>query len=75
MRVCFTCILDYAIEIFHDVLKHGKYTCYLRGDCRLPMMYIDDCLRSLLEFMQAPTDSLSTRFLLKGVECFDRIYQ
>ena len=32
--------------------------------CRLPMMYLDDCLRSTVEFMLAPPETLSTRFFL-----------
>ena len=46
--------LDYAVQIFHDALTTGRHTCYLEPDCRLPMMYIDDCLRSLHEYMAAP---------------------
>ena len=49
------------MSIFHDALKTGKHTCYLRPDTRLPMMYIDDCLRSLHEMMIAPKDRLSCR--------------
>ncbi|XP_023329810.1 L-threonine 3-dehydrogenase, mitochondrial [Eurytemora carolleeae] len=52
---------DYAVQIFHDAITTGKHHCYLRPDTRLPMMYIDDCLRSTIEFMLAPTDKLSTR--------------
>ena len=40
---------DYAISIFYDALLTGEHTCYLRPDTRLPMMYIDDCLRSVVE--------------------------
>ena len=54
--------LDYAVSIFHDALKTGKHKCYLRPDTRLPMMYIDDCLRSLHEMMIAPKENLSTRY-------------
>ena len=36
---------DYAVQIFHDALTSKEHKCYLRPDTRLPMMYIDDCLR------------------------------
>lgn len=52
---------DYAIAIFHEILKHGKYECYLEPDTRLPMMYIEDCLRSIAEFLVAPSDALRHR--------------
>ncbi|XP_036216789.1 L-threonine 3-dehydrogenase, mitochondrial [Bactrocera oleae] len=52
---------DYAVAIFHEALRSGKYTCYLRPDTRLPMMYIEDCLRALLEFMRAPSENLKRR--------------
>merc|ERR1719341_161048 len=52
---------DYADQIFHDALTTGKHVCYLRPDTRLPMMYIDDCLRSTIEYMLAPAEGLSTR--------------
>jgi len=52
---------DYAVQIFHDALTTGQHKCYLRPDTRLPMMYIDDCLRGTIEYMMAPKESLSTR--------------
>jgi len=52
---------DYAVQIFHDALTSGKHSCYLRPDCMLPMMYIDDCLQSLHSIMIAPDDQLSCR--------------
>lgn len=53
--------LDYAVQIFHDAIKTGKFECNLKPDTRLPMMYIDDCLRATLEVMEAPADTLSMR--------------
>ncbi|KAL4630506.1 L-threonine 3-dehydrogenase, mitochondrial-like [Arapaima gigas] len=52
---------DYAVQIFHDAIKTGKFECNLKPDTRLPMMYIDDCLRATLEVMEAPAESLSMR--------------
>jgi len=52
---------DYAVQIFHDALTTGVHKCYLKPDTRLPMMYLDDCLRSTVEFMLAPPETLSTR--------------
>ena len=52
---------DYAVQIFHDALKSGRFHCYLRPDTRLPMMYIDDTLRSLCEFMALPPEALVKR--------------
>jgi len=52
---------DYAVQIFHDALTTRRHKCYLRPDTRLPMMYIDDCLRGTIEYMLAPREQLSTR--------------
>ncbi|RWS05620.1 L-threonine 3-dehydrogenase-like protein, partial [Dinothrombium tinctorium] len=52
---------DYAVQIFHDAVLHEKYECYLKPDTRLPMIYIDDCLRSVVDFMTAPNEKLSLR--------------
>jgi len=52
---------DYAIQIFHAALKDGHYTCYLHPDTRLPMMHIDDCLRSVAEFMELPNEAMPFR--------------
>lgn len=50
---------DYAVQIFHDAVKMGKFVCNLKADTRLPMMFIDDCLRATLEVMEAPAEKLS----------------
>ena len=49
---------DYAIEIFHEALKHKRYTCFLREDSTLPMMYMPDCIKSTLDLMGADLNGL-----------------
>ena len=52
---------DYACAIFQEALAAGRYECYLKPDTYLPMMYIDDCLRAIVQFLEAPSDSLRYR--------------
>lgn len=52
---------DYAVHIFHEALRTGKYKCYLRKDTRMPMIYLPDCLRATVELLEAPTERLSMR--------------
>jgi nucleoside-diphosphate-sugar epimerase len=52
---------DYAIEIFHEVLENRKYTCCLKKDTYLPMMYMPDAIRATIELMEAPASSISVR--------------
>jgi nucleoside-diphosphate-sugar epimerase len=44
---------DYAVAIFFEAVKNKRYTCFLREDTRLPMMYIPDCLKATLDLMEA----------------------
>ena len=49
---------DYAVEIFYEALKHKKYTCFLREDSTLPMMYMPDCIKATLDLMDADLSKL-----------------
>ena len=51
---------DYAVEIFHAAIDAGHYTCFVRKDTRLPMMYMDDAIRATLMLMDAPSELLSS---------------
>ncbi|HRW21243.1 MAG TPA: NAD-dependent epimerase/dehydratase family protein [Bacteroidales bacterium] len=44
---------DYAVAIYYDAVKYGKYTCFVKEDTRLPMMYMPDCLKATIDLMQA----------------------
>jgi nucleoside-diphosphate-sugar epimerase len=52
---------DYAVEIYHEALKHKKYTCFLSEHTYLPMMYMDDAIRGTIELMEAPKELIKTR--------------
>lgn len=52
---------DYAVHIFHDAIKTGKFESFLRPDTKLPMMYIDDCLKGVADFMEKDERDLKRR--------------
>jgi nucleoside-diphosphate-sugar epimerase len=52
---------DYAVEIFHDAIDDKSYTCFLKEDTYLPMMYMPDAIRATMELMEAPADKISIR--------------
>ena len=52
---------DYAVEVFHQLLKNGKYECFLAPDQVLPMMYIDDAIRGTLQLMEADPANITIR--------------
>lgn len=52
---------DYAVEIFRQAIKYRHYTCFLRGDTQLDMMYMPDAIRAMCELMEADGDRLSNR--------------
>ncbi|XP_043287613.1 L-threonine 3-dehydrogenase, mitochondrial [Venturia canescens] len=52
---------DYAVAIFHEGLVNKRYECYLEPQTRLPMMYIEDCLNALFQFLNTPSERLKRR--------------
>lgn len=49
---------DYAVAIYYEAIKNKHYTCFVREDTRLPMMYMPDCLKATIDLMEAPFDKL-----------------
>ncbi len=52
---------EYAIHIFYGAHKEHKYTCFLKDDAVLPMMYLDDAIRGTIDLMQAPAEKITVR--------------
>ncbi|MFX1586969.1 MAG: NAD-dependent epimerase/dehydratase family protein [Promethearchaeota archaeon] len=44
---------DYAVEIFYEAIKNKHYTCFLKKDTVLPMMYMPDCNKCMMELLEA----------------------
>lgn len=52
---------DYAVEIFYQAIRYRHYTCFLRGDTRLDMMYMPDAIHGMIQLMAADADRLAHR--------------
>ncbi len=46
------------MEIYYAAIKNKKYTCFLKEDTRLPMMYMPDCLKATFDLMEADFSKL-----------------
>jgi nucleoside-diphosphate-sugar epimerase len=51
---------DYAVDIFHQAVREGRYTCFLKPDTFLPMMFMPDAVRATLSLMEADASTLTT---------------
>jgi len=49
---------DYAVEIFYEAIKHKKYTCFVKKETTLPMMYMPDCIKGTMDLMEADVSKL-----------------
>ena len=52
---------DYAVEIYHEAIKEGKYESFLSENTNLPMMFMDDAIKATTEIMAVPSENLSIR--------------
>ncbi len=52
---------DYAVDMLLAAEQGEPYTCFLRPDTRLPMMYMPDALQAIHDLMAADADALSVR--------------
>ena len=52
---------DYAVEIFYQAIRYQHYTCFLRPDTRLEMMYMPDATKAIIDLMEADPARLRHR--------------
>lgn len=52
---------DYAVEAFYEAITSGEYTYFVGEDTRLPMMYMPDAIRALVDLAEADGSDLHHR--------------
>ncbi len=52
---------DYAVEIFYGAVKEKTYTSFVSKDTVLPMMYMLDCVKCLIDLLEADVLSIKRR--------------
>lgn len=52
---------DYAVEIYYEAVKNGKYTCPLGAGTFLDMMYMPDAIDAAINLMEADPAKLKHR--------------
>ena len=52
---------DYALFMYVDGVRKGHYQAFCRADTRIPLMYMPDGIRALIELSKAPSEALTRR--------------
>ena len=52
---------DYAVDIFQKAVDRERFTCPLDKNMSLPMMYMEDAIRSTIELTEAPQENVKIR--------------
>lgn len=60
---------DYAVEIFYEAIRAGKYECFLTENTLLPMMFMPDAIRATIDLVEAPAEKVKIRssYNLSGI--------
>lgn len=49
---------DYAVEVFYGAIQEEHYTFFVREDTTLPLMYMPDCVKSIIDLAEADLEDL-----------------
>lgn len=52
---------DYAVEIYYEAIKSGRYTSYIGEGTKMDMMYMPDALNAIIQLMEADSAKLVHR--------------
>ncbi|MFZ7944070.1 L-threonine 3-dehydrogenase [Neobacillus sp. 19] len=52
---------DYAVEIYYEAVKNGKFTSYIDKGTYMEMMYMPDALKAIIDLMEADASKLIHR--------------
>ncbi len=52
---------DYAVEIYYEAIRNGRYTCAVPSDVYMDMIYMPDALKAIVELMEADPSKLVHR--------------
>jgi len=52
---------DYSVAIIRAAIGTRNYTCYLKGNTLIPMLFMPDAIKATLAIMDAPKESITIR--------------
>jgi nucleoside-diphosphate-sugar epimerase len=50
---------DYAVEIYYEAIRNGKYESFLEGHTALPMLFMPDAIKATISLMEAERSKLT----------------
>ena len=52
---------DYAVDIYYEALKSGKYTSFIASGTKMDMMYMPDAINAIINLLEADASKLIHR--------------
>jgi nucleoside-diphosphate-sugar epimerase len=50
---------DYAVEIYYEAIRKGRYECFLNKHTALPMLFMPDAIQATIQLMEVERSRLS----------------
>ncbi len=50
---------DYAVEIYYEAVRRGKYECFLNEGTALPILFMPDAIKATIQLMEAECSRLT----------------